>query len=147
MSCHQFLFQCLSSRNIPDNPSKRFRPQFYYDYRGDTCFHREGFCLTYLFQHVGCGNPFWVLRELNFLLRYFFVLKIGKQKDCNFFYGGRLELRSAAPRVTLTPLSCSPNFPRAEYLDIRTLTHELIVKFRLYLQYLTPYYVLPNIEL
>ena len=31
------------------------------------------------------------------------------------------------PRATLTPLSCSPNFPFAEYLDIRTLTHELIV--------------------
>ena len=29
--------------------------------------------------------------------------------------------------ATLTPLSCSPNFPRAQYLDIRTLTHELIV--------------------
>ena len=31
-----------------------------------------------------------------------------------------------APRATLTPLSCSPNFPRAQYLDIRTLIHELI---------------------
>ena len=30
--------------------------------------------------------------------------------------------------ATRTPLSCSPNFPRAQYLDIRTLTHELIVK-------------------
>ena len=40
----------------------------------------------------------------------------------------RLELHSAAPRATLTPLSCSPNFPRAQYLDIRTLTHELIVE-------------------
>ena len=40
----------------------------------------------------------------------------------------RLELHSAAPRATLTPLSCSPNFPSAQYLDIRTLTHELIVK-------------------
>ena len=57
----------------------------------------------------------------------------------------RLELHSAAPRATLTPHSCSPNFPRAQYLDVRTLTHELIVKFRLYLQYLTPCYVLPNI--
>ena len=36
-------------------------------------------------------------------------------------------MHSAAPRATLTPLSCSPNFPRAQYLDIRTLTHELIV--------------------
>ena len=40
----------------------------------------------------------------------------------------RLKLHSAAPGATLTPLSCSPNFPRAQYLDIRTLTHELIVK-------------------
>ena len=24
--------------------------------------------------------------------------------------------------------SCSPNFPQAQYLDIRTLTYELIVK-------------------
>ena len=30
--------------------------------------------------------------------------------------------------ATLTPPSCSPNFPRAQYLDIRTLTHELIAK-------------------
>ena len=44
----------------------------------------------------------------------------------------RLELLSAAPRATLTPLSCSPNFPRAQYLDIRTLKHELIVN--LYIQ-------------
>ena len=43
----------------------------------------------------------------------------------------RLELHSAAPRATLTPLSCSPNFPRAQYLDIRTLMHELIVKQRI----------------
>ena len=43
----------------------------------------------------------------------------------------RLELLSAAPRATLTPLSCSPNFPRAQYLDIRSLTHKLIVKCRL----------------
>ena len=40
----------------------------------------------------------------------------------------RLELHSDAPRATLTPLSCSPNFLRAQYLDIRMLTHELIVK-------------------
>ena len=41
----------------------------------------------------------------------------------------RLELHSAAPRATLTPLSCSPNFPRAQYLDIRMLMHELIVNY------------------
>ena len=41
----------------------------------------------------------------------------------------KLELHSAAPRASLTPLLCSPNFPRAQYLDIRTLTHELIVNY------------------
>ena len=41
----------------------------------------------------------------------------------------RLELLSAAPRATLMPLSCSAKFLRAQYLDIRTLTHELIVNF------------------
>ena len=35
----------------------------------------------------------------------------------------------AATRATLTPLSCSPNFLRASYLDIRTLTHEPVVNF------------------
>ena len=39
----------------------------------------------------------------------------------------KLELPSAKPRATLTHLSCSPNFPRASYLDERTLTHEPIV--------------------
>ena len=29
---------------------------------------------------------------------------------------------------SLTPLSCYPNFPRAQYLDMRTVRHELIVK-------------------
>ena len=29
----------------------------------------------------------------------------------------------STPRATLTHLSCSPNFPRASYLDERTLTH------------------------
>ena len=33
-------------------------------------------------------------------------------------------------RATLTPLSYSPNFPRAQYLDIRMMTHELIVKYK-----------------
>ena len=32
---------------------------------------------------------------------------------------------SVAHRATLTPLSCSPIFLRAQYLYIRTLTHEL----------------------
>ena len=42
----------------------------------------------------------------------------------------KLELHEAVPRATLTPLSCSPNFPRAQYLDIRTLTHELIANLK-----------------
>ena len=37
----------------------------------------------------------------------------------------------ATPRATLTHLSCSPNFPRASYLDERTLTYEPIVKWYL----------------
>ena len=41
---------------------------------------------------------------------------------------GTQEARVA--RGALTPLSCSPNFPRVQYLDIRTLTHELIVNFK-----------------
>ena len=44
---------------------------------------------------------------------------------------GSLESTQEArvARGALTPLSCSPNFPRAQYLDKRTLTHELIVKW------------------
>ena len=87
---HQFLFQfwkgiCLSSRNISDNLARDgFRPQFYYQYRGDISFLREGFCRTYLFQHVGCGNLFLVLRE--FFSWDFFVLNQGKQKGYNSFW-------------------------------------------------------------
>ena len=43
----------------------------------------------------------------------------------------KLELLSATPRATLTHLSCSPNFPRASYLDERTLTYEPIVNYQL----------------
>ena len=49
----------------------------------------------------------------------------------------RLELHLAAPRATLTPLSCSPNFPRAQYLNICTLTHELIVNLHERYQYVS----------
>ena len=35
--------------------------------------------------------------------------------------------QEATPLATLTHLSCSPNFPRASYLDERTLTYEPIV--------------------
>ena len=57
-----------------------FPPQFYYHYRGDISFPREGFRRTYLLQHVGCGNLFWVLRE--FFSWDFFVLNQGKQRGC-----------------------------------------------------------------
>ena len=45
---------------------------------------------------------------------------------------GSLESTQEArvARGALMPLSCSPNFPRVQYLDIRTLTHELIVNFK-----------------
>ena len=43
-----------------------------------------------------------------------------------FFSLKRLESLSAAPQATLTSLLCSPNFPCAQYLDMRTLNHELI---------------------
>ena len=60
----------------------------------------------------------------------------------------RLELLSAATRATLTPLSCSQNFPRAQYLDIRTLTHELIVNrylgFVILINYLGFLYMKPG---
>ena len=39
----------------------------------------------------------------------------------------KLELLSATPQATLTHLSCSPNFPRASYLDEHTLMSEPIV--------------------
>ena len=38
----------------------------------------------------------------------------------------KLELLSAAPRVTLTLLSCSPNFPRASITRYTHAKHELI---------------------
>ena len=31
--------------------------------------------------------------------------------------------------ATLALLSCSPNFPRAQHLDIGALTHKLIIKY------------------
>ena len=40
------------------------------------------------------------------------------------------EKNFLTPRATLTHLSCSPNFPRASYLDERTLTYEPIVNLQ-----------------
>ena len=45
----------------------------------------------------------------------------------------KLELPSATPRATLTHLSCSPNFPRASYLDERTRTYEPVVNYYVHL--------------
>ena len=76
------------------------------------------FCIFPWFQssltyHDSCG-PHWRLRSYSSQASGGYKLK-------------RLELHSTAPCATLTPLSCSPNFPHAQYLGIHTLTHELIV--------------------
>ena len=39
--------------------------------------------------------------------------------------------------ATFTPLSCSPNFQRVPYRDIRTLTHERIVNYVLVRRHFT----------
>ena len=59
------------------------------------------------------------------------MLKLFVCRDMKHF--GSLESTQegrVAPRPTLTPLSCSPNVPSASDLDIRTLTHEPIAKWR-----------------
>ena len=43
----------------------------------------------------------------------------------------KLELLSAAPRATLTLLSCSPNFPRASITRYTHAKHEPILKGKL----------------
>ena len=57
----------------------------------------------------------------------------------------KLELLSATPRATLTHLSCSPNFPRASYLNERTQTYETIVKYICMYRhtYIYPFYFWP----
>ena len=50
----------------------------------------------------------------------------------------KLELLSAAPRATLTLLSCSPNFPRASITRCSHAKHEPIVKY-IYIYTLTWY--------
>ena len=59
------------------------------------------------------------------------MLKLFVCRDMKHF--GSLESTQegrVAPRPTLTPLSCSPNVPNASALDIGTLTHEPIAKWR-----------------
>ena len=41
----------------------------------------------------------------------------------------KLELRSAAPRATLTLLSCSPNFPHASITRYTHAKHEPILNY------------------
>ena len=55
-----------------------------------------------------------------FMRQRAYVEILSTREVCSYFLLKRLELHSAAPRATLTPLSCSPNFPRAQYLDLRT---------------------------
>ena len=43
----------------------------------------------------------------------------------------------ACASSNFTPLSCSPNFERVPYLDIRTLTHERIVNYVLVRRHFT----------
>ena len=56
-------------------------------------------------------------------------------------------MHSAALRATLTLLSCSPNFPCAQYLDIRTLTHELIFNWMITIDWITQLTNLLNSDL
>ena len=41
----------------------------------------------------------------------------------------KLELVSAAPRATRTPLSCSPNFPRASITRYTHAKHEPVLNY------------------
>ena len=76
-------------------------------------------------------NITWPLGDTKFLFECWKWIFFQHEKR-NFVWAiaskKRQQLLSAAPRAALTPLSCSPNFPRAQYFNIRTLTHELIIK-------------------
>ena len=54
---------------------------------------------------------------------------IGHMGSLDSIQEDRELLLSAVPQATLMPLSCSPNFPHTQYLDIQMLMHELIVNF------------------
>ena len=59
------------------------------------------------------------------------MLKLFVCRDMKHFGSlGSTQEGRVAPRPTLTSLSCSPNVPSASDLDIRTLTHEPIAKWR-----------------
>ena len=58
------------------------------------------------------------------LFAFSFIRQLCVQRD--MCHAGSLESTQEA-RVALTQLSCSPNFPRASYLDEGTLTREPVV--------------------
>ena len=58
------------------------------------------------------------------------MLQLCVCRDIEHLVGLESTQEARVARGALTPLSCSPNFPRVQYLDIRTLTHELIVNFK-----------------
>ena len=56
----------------------------------------------------------------------------------------KLELLSAAPRATLTLLSCSPNLPRASITRYTHVKHEPILKHGMTLEYLCSRFAFRN---
>ena len=54
----------------------------------------------------------------------------------------KLELLSAAPRATLTLLSCSPNFPRASITRCTHAKHEPIVNNSIFVNVLNVFYLI-----
>ena len=76
--------------------------------------YRKRSCRTLLCFVLHRGySTFAVHREKSLFFPSFFKVSVGKFGEHSKGY--------------FTPLSCSPNFPHAQYIDIRTLTHELIV--------------------
>ena len=90
--------------------------------RAMTCTNHS--LQSYFFQKEFFGELI-VLPDLNMDFTIFFNVILSDLSKHSLSFK-RLALLSATPRATLTPLSCSPNFPRAQYFAIRTLTHELI---------------------
>ena len=82
------------------------------------------------------------LEEKNFLSGWKCYRTIGSYVSCEFINIWstwevwralkKLELLSATPRATLMHLLCSPNFPRALYLDEPMLKYEPIVNLSMY---------------
>ena len=71
--------------------------------------------LSHLFQHVGCDNLFWVLREL--FSWDFFVLNIGKQKGYNSFWWSDKSLVYASAEASgSSKRNISYTIPIEQYL-------------------------------